>query len=97
MNTEAVKKPRTKAHEGGKFPCRDAETACATGCIWWYNGLRRWRRLGESNTVPAGTPVYKTGPGTDQLASGRLHGNGIGIRDNVVTVVFCGEDVENSA
>ena len=106
MNTEAVKKPRTKAHEGGKFPCRDAETACATGCIWWYNGRTSGINVvrgsiggGWVNRTPflVGTPVYKTGPGTDQLASRRLHGNGIGIRDNVVTVVFCGEDVENSA
>jgi hypothetical protein len=77
------------------IPSRDAETACATGCVWWYNGLRRWRRLGESNTVPAGTADYKSAPGTDQLASRRLHSNGNEVRSNAVTVGFlwrtCGE------
>jgi hypothetical protein len=43
-----------RIRSGVSLPCRDAETACATGGISRYNGLRRWRRLGESNTVPRG-------------------------------------------
>ncbi len=36
-----------------KFP-RGKAYACATGLKWWYNVMRGWRRLGESNTVPRG-------------------------------------------
>lgn len=46
-----------------KFPAETQKPFVPSYVFGAITGLRRWQRLGESNTVPAGTAVYKTAPG----------------------------------